>query len=84
MGGVPVEYIVSSLETAPGTVGSNVIHNKQAFVVENVLYAPLVLPFVLLHGTVGVAFEVFGSGSVSDNANSDALPEAEENLKALG
>jgi hypothetical protein len=33
---------------------------------------------------VGVVAEVFGSGFVRVNANSGALPEAEENLKALG
>jgi hypothetical protein len=33
---------------------------------------------------VGVAFALLKRGSVSVNANSGALPEAEENLKALG
>jgi hypothetical protein len=56
-----------------------VTHNKQEPVVEYVLKTPPTLPVVLLHGTVGVVAEVFGSGFVGVNANSDALPEAEEN-----
>jgi hypothetical protein len=61
-----------------------VTHNRQEFVNEYVLKAPPTFPVVLLHGTVGVVAEGFGSGFVGVNPNSDALPVAEENLKALG
>jgi hypothetical protein len=57
-----------------------VTHNRQEPVNEYVLKTPPTFPVVLLHGTVGVVAEVFGSGFVSVNPNSaDALPVALEN-----